>query len=142
MRRMMLAVGMVFGLVAGCMAPEVDAIDSTQSATEFGEPDEPGTDVVKDDDHLPGGCNNPLICPGTGTGTGETGGGGGGHAPGTEYCTGCACTPTPATCTQCETGCNIERSRCEWNRQGACGELHHACIAGCGGAGLTCVCPR
>lgn len=127
MKRMLMAVAML--VVVGCMAPDV--VDSAQYELEE-------QDVVKDDDHLPGGCNNPLICPGTGTG--ETGGSSGGGP--TEYCTGCSCTPTPATCRQCETGCNIDRSKCEWNRQSACGELHQACIAGCGGAGLTCVCPR
>jgi hypothetical protein len=129
-----------------CVAPIGDAwfacLDMCRAIFEATAESPPVQSVVNDnpDDHLPGGCNNPLLCGGGTTGGpfDNTGGGGGGSV---QYCVGCACTPSPGQCTRCRQRCGIEKFTCEANGGSACGEIYSQCISGCGADGLTCVCP-
>jgi hypothetical protein len=119
MKKMALILGMLAGLIAG-------ACD-----TQFNEA-APGDDnAVRDDDKLPGGCNNPVACGTTGT---DPNGAGGGTPP--AGCYGCDCKTTQAArdaCHRCSTRCGRAHTECLFNSDNtaACDEANRDCERGC-----------
>lgn len=101
----------------------------------------PGDESVirEDDPHLPGSCTNPVAC-GTTTGVDPNGQGGGSGTP-VEYCTGCVCTPNPASCTSCVARCLHAREICLYNGGGSSCGTGGDCNAACDAENLVCACP-
>lgn len=91
-----------------------------------------------DNGHLPGDCNNPVICRGPLPGEGDPQGGG---TP-VQMCVGCDCTSAPAVCHSCENNCGHAKFLCQVNQDNGCDVAYQQCREGCGVTqGATCVCP-
>lgn len=127
MRRFVLVVGMLAGLVAGAC----DDVEFNEVA-----PDDLSADAIRDDDpHLPGSCTNPVAC-GTTIGVDPNGEGGGTPPAG---CFGCDCKPTQAerdSCRRCSTRCGRQHLEClgSTDDTAACDEANRTCERGCTGS--------
>jgi len=127
--RMTMLMGLLVGLVAGAceMEPMEDPVGSESSA-------------VIDNDKLPGGCNNPLLCRTTTPPQEDPG-----HGGSQQMCYGCICEHTAQECNHCDFQCGKDYLSCMGSFPGpdptGCAEIRDAFRRDCAGQGLTCACP-